>query len=146
MTTFVPFSRAQSVLLPPDLRDWLPEDDVAHVIVAAVERVPLGAFEVRAAPGGRAQYPPRRLLLALLIYAHANGIFSSRRIGSAANNAEDCGIPRLSAGASTRDCKAPPKDRAKPCKIAPLLKPLRRRDSVGASPRSSPPMSPLPAR
>jgi hypothetical protein len=118
---------------------------VAHVIVAAVERVPLGAFEVRAAPGGKAQYP-LRLLLALLIYAHANGIFSSRGIGSAANNAEDGGIPRLSAGASTRDCKAPPKDRAKPCKIAPLLKPLRRRDSVGASPRSSPPMSPLPAR
>jgi len=58
---------------------WLPEDDLAHVIVAVVERVPLGAFPVNARPSGTPRYPPRRLL-ALLIYAHANGIFSSRRI------------------------------------------------------------------
>jgi len=79
MTQFIPFSRDQSFLLPPDVKDWLPPDDVAHFVVAAVERVPLGAFEVRAVPGGKAQYHPR-LLLALLIYAYANGIFSSRRI------------------------------------------------------------------
>jgi hypothetical protein len=52
---------------------------VAHVIVAAVERVPLGAFPVNARPSGMPRSPPR-LLLALLIHAHANGIFSSRRI------------------------------------------------------------------
>jgi transposase len=79
MTTFIPFSRDQAFLLPPDAKDWLPEDDVAHFVVAAVERVPLGAFAVRPIPGGKAQYHPR-LLLALLIYSHANGIFSSRRI------------------------------------------------------------------
>jgi transposase len=79
MRQFIPFSRDQSFLLPPDLRDWLPADDVAHFVVAAVDRVPLGAFEVRAAPGGKAQYHPR-LLLALLMYCYANGIFSSRRI------------------------------------------------------------------
>jgi hypothetical protein len=33
----------------------LPEDDMAHVVVAAVERVPLGAFAVRLIPGGDAQ-------------------------------------------------------------------------------------------
>jgi transposase len=79
MTGFIPFSRDQAFLLPPDAKDWLPADDVAHFVVAAVERVPLGAFAVRPIPGGKAQYHPR-LLLALLIYAYANGIFSSRRI------------------------------------------------------------------
>lgn len=79
MTQFIPFSRDQAFLLPPDAKDWLPADDVAHFVVAAVERVPLGAFAVRPIPGGKAQYHPR-LLLALLIYACANGIFSSRRI------------------------------------------------------------------
>lgn len=79
MTGFLPFSRDQAFLLPPDAKDWLPADDVAHFVVAAVERVPLGTFAVRPIPGGKAQYHPR-LLLALLIYAYANGIFSSRRI------------------------------------------------------------------
>ncbi|MFC7739536.1 transposase [Roseomonas sp. GCM10028921] len=79
MTHFIPFSRDQAFLLPPDAKDWLPADDVAHFVVAAVDRVPLGAFAVRPLPGGKAQYHPR-LLLALLIYAYANGIFSSRRI------------------------------------------------------------------
>jgi transposase len=65
--------------LLPDLKAWLPANDLAHVIVAAVERVPLGAFPVNARPSGTPRYPPRRLL-AMLIYAHANGIFSSRRI------------------------------------------------------------------
>lgn len=79
MTQFIPFSREQAFLLAPDMKAWLPDDDVAHFVVAAVERVPLGAFAVRPTPGGRPQYHPR-LLLGLLIYAYANGIFSSRRI------------------------------------------------------------------
>jgi hypothetical protein len=66
MTQFIPFSRDRAFLLLPDDRDWLPADDVAHVVVAAVERVPLGAFAVRPIPGGKAQYHPR-LTLALLI-------------------------------------------------------------------------------
>src|SRR3712207_2801726 len=79
MPTFVPFNRDQSFLLPPDLKGWLPEDDLAHFIVAAVERVPLGAFQVKAQAGSKAQYHPR-LMLALLVYCYANGLFSSRRI------------------------------------------------------------------
>lgn len=66
-------------MLPPDLREWVPEDDLAHFIIEAVERVGLGAFKVNWAGTGKAQYHPR-LMLALLIYCYANGIFSSRRI------------------------------------------------------------------
>lgn len=79
MPNFIPFNRDQAFLLPPDLRAWLPEDDLAHFVVAAVERVPLGAFEVATRPGGKPQYHPR-LMLALLIYSYANGLLSSRRI------------------------------------------------------------------
>jgi transposase len=94
MTGFVPFSRDQAFLLPPDAKDWLPADDVAHFVVAAVDRVPLGAFAVRPVPGGKAQYHPR-LLLALLIYCYANGIFSSRRIERAAHR--DLGVRYVAA-------------------------------------------------
>jgi transposase len=79
MTTYVPFDRDQAFLLPPDLKDWLPEDDIAHFIVAAVERVRLGAFRTNPQAGGKPQYHPR-LMLGLLIYCYANGVFSSRRI------------------------------------------------------------------
>ena len=66
-------------MLPPDLREWIPEDDLTHFVIEAVERVDLGAFKVNRRGSGSAQYHPR-MMLALLIYCYANGIFSSRRI------------------------------------------------------------------
>jgi Transposase domain (DUF772) len=75
----VPFNREQAFLLPPDLKAWVPEDDLAHFVVAAVKRVPFAAFQVADRAGGKPQYHPR-LMLALLIYSYANGIFSSRLI------------------------------------------------------------------
>jgi len=79
MQNFVQADRNQPYLLPPDLREWLPEDDLAHFVVEAVERVPLSAFVVNDRGTGSAQYHPR-MMLALLVYCYANGIFSSRRI------------------------------------------------------------------
>ena len=79
MQNFVQGDRNQPYLLPPDLREWLPEDDLAHFVVAAVERVPFSQFRVNDRGTGSAQYHPR-IMLALLIYCYANGIFSSRRI------------------------------------------------------------------
>ena len=54
-------------------------DDLAHFVIEAVERVDMGAFKVNRRGTGSAQYHPR-MMLALLIYCYANGIFSSRRI------------------------------------------------------------------
>ena len=79
MSNFVDCDRDQAFLLPPDLRDWIPADDLAHFVIEAVERVDLGAFKVNHRGTGSAQYHPR-MMLALLIYCYANGIFSSRRI------------------------------------------------------------------
>lgn len=67
------------MLLPPDLRDWVGEDDLVHFVISAVERLPLEQFAVNTKGCGDEQYPPH-MMLALLIYCYANGIFSSRRI------------------------------------------------------------------
>ena len=72
-------NREQRFLLPPDLRDWVADDDLAHFVIAAVERVKLDAFKINHSGADKAQYHPR-LMLGLLIYGYANGIFSSRRL------------------------------------------------------------------
>jgi hypothetical protein len=46
MANFIPYDRGQGLLLPPDLRDWVPEDDLAHFVIEAVERVSISAFKV----------------------------------------------------------------------------------------------------
>lgn len=66
-------------LLPPDLRDWVPEDDLVHFVIEAVDSVGLERFHLNHRGCGSAQYSPH-MLLSLLIYCYANGIFSSRRI------------------------------------------------------------------
>ncbi len=67
----------------------VPEDDLAHFVIAAVERVDLGVFKVNHRGTGSAQYHPR-MMLALLIYCYANGIFSSRGIERATHR--DIGV------------------------------------------------------
>ena len=89
MSNFVDCDREQAFLLPPDLRDWVPSDDLAHFVIEAVERVDLDAFKVNHRGTGSAQYHPR-MMLALLIYCYANGIFSSRRIERATHR--DIGV------------------------------------------------------
>ena len=78
-TRFLSVDRATPMLLPPDLRDWVPEDDMVHFVISAVEGVPLTDFRVNVRGTGSEQYPPH-MMLSLLIYCYSNGIFSSRRI------------------------------------------------------------------
>jgi transposase len=94
MSKFVDCAREQPFLLPPDLRDGVPEDDLAHFVIEAVERVAIGAFKVNDRGTGSAQYHPR-MMLALLIYCYASGIFSSRRIERATHR--DLGVRYVAA-------------------------------------------------
>ncbi len=71
--------RDTPMLLPPDLRDWVPEDDMVHFVIEAVDRVGLSAFKLNERGSGSAQKAPH-MMLALLIYCYSNGIFSSRKI------------------------------------------------------------------
>jgi transposase len=76
---FVEVDRNTPMLLPADLRDWVPEDDLVHFVIEAVKTLPTGEFVINERGTGYAQYPPS-MMLALLIYCYASGIFSSRRI------------------------------------------------------------------
>ena len=86
---FQPVNRDSPMLLPPDLRDWVPEDDLVHFVIEAVERIPLKSFKVNDRGTGSAQMHPH-MMLALLIYCYANGIFSSRKIERATHR--DLGV------------------------------------------------------
>jgi transposase len=78
-TRFVNVDRDTSMLLPPDLRDWVPDEDMVHFVIEAVAGMNLPALKVNRRGCGSEQYPPK-MMLTLLIYCYANGIFSSRRI------------------------------------------------------------------
>src|SRR4051794_38357745 len=79
MTRYVAFDRDQPFLLPPDLKDWLPEDDLAHFIVAAAERGRLRAFRANRQAGGKAQFHPRAKVAPLGL-RYAKGLFSAAGI------------------------------------------------------------------
>ena len=78
-TRFVPIDRDTPLLLPPNLRDWVPANHLVHFLIAVVEELDLRQVRVNTRGTGSQQYPPR-LLLALIIYSYATGTFSSRRI------------------------------------------------------------------
>ena len=78
-TRFVNIDRDTPMLLPPDLRDWVQQDDLVHFLVDALMLLDLSAATVNARGTGSEQYPPG-MLLGLLIYCYANGLFSSRQI------------------------------------------------------------------
>lgn len=74
--------RDTPLLLPPDLRQWVPEDDMVHFVLQAVEQMTLSTLKTNRRGSGSEQYPPK-MMLALLIYCYANGVFGSRRIEQA---------------------------------------------------------------
>ena len=76
---FKTVDRKTPMLLPPDLRDWVAEDDLVHFVLEAVDRLPLSHFKFNQRGTGDRQFPPH-MMFALLIYSYANGIFSSRKI------------------------------------------------------------------
>jgi len=76
---FVNVDRQTPMFLPPDLREWVANNELAHLILEAVELCDLRAAQVNVRGSGSEQYPPT-MMLALLIYAYATGLFSSRRI------------------------------------------------------------------
>ncbi len=67
------------MLLPPDLREWVPDEDMVHFVIEAVAGTNLPTLKINRPGCGSEQYPPK-MMLQLLIYCYANGIFSSKRI------------------------------------------------------------------
>jgi transposase len=90
---FKALDRDQQYLLPPSLSDWLPEGDLAYFVVEVAEELDLGEIyryykvavdaetgqERPKAASGQPPFHPK-MMVALLLYAYANGTTSSRRI------------------------------------------------------------------
>jgi transposase len=78
---FVECDRDQELLLPPSLREWLPEGHLAWFVIDAVAEVDLSAFygAYRADGHGRPAHDPA-MMVALLLYGYAIGERSSRRL------------------------------------------------------------------
>lgn len=77
----LPYNREQDYMMPPSLREWLGEEDLAWFIVDAVTQLDLAAFYAayRSDGWGAAAYDPS-LLTGILLYAYCRGIRSSRQI------------------------------------------------------------------
>lgn len=78
-TKFAPCDRATPYLLPPSVQDWLPKDHLARFVVEIVERLDLRSLKDSYSGCGSKPYNPE-MLLALLFYGYATGVFSSRKL------------------------------------------------------------------
>ena len=96
-TTFRPYQPDQSLLLPQNLREWLPEGHLAEHVSDLVEGLDLTAFYRPYEGDGRrkAPYEPR-MMLKVLVYGYATGVFSSRKL--ARKLEEDVAFRVLGAG------------------------------------------------
>src|SRR4029453_14810712 len=78
---FISCDRDQAMLLPPDLREWLPVGHLAYFVIDTVDELDLGLFYAayRQDGRGRAAHDPA-MMVALVLYAYARGERSSRVI------------------------------------------------------------------
>ena len=79
MSNFREFDRETSFLLPPSLNEWLPERHLARFVVEVVDGLDVSAMVTSYRGTGSAGYHPA-LLLGLLVYGYATGVFSSRKL------------------------------------------------------------------
>jgi transposase len=90
---FVACDREQSFLMPPDVREWLPEGHLAWFVIDAVGAMNLDAFYAAYRRDGRSRpaYDPA-MMVALLLYAYARGTRSSRQIERACEEDVACRV------------------------------------------------------
>ena len=79
MAKFVNIDRDTPMLLPPDMRDWVPSSHLVHFMIDAIESVDTSMAQINHRGTGSKQYPPA-MLLTLLVYSYCTGMFSSRQI------------------------------------------------------------------
>ena len=79
--SYLPYEPQQQALLPQALQDWLPEGHLAYFISDTVDSLDLQAFYARYDGGGSRNQPFHpAMMVKVLVYAYATGVFSSRKI------------------------------------------------------------------
>src|SRR5258706_9218358 len=79
MNNFRTIDRQTGFLLPPSVDEWLPEKHLARFVVEVIDGMDLRAMSGAYRGSGSASYHPR-LLLGILVYGYATGVFSSRKL------------------------------------------------------------------
>ena len=82
MSRFKPIQRDTNYLFPPSMNDWLPEHHLARFVVEIVEQLDLKPMESAYGTSGSDPFHPA-LLLSILVYGYATGVFSSRKLENA---------------------------------------------------------------
>ncbi|MBA3007680.1 MAG: hypothetical protein KJ900_08675 [Proteobacteria bacterium] len=79
---FIPTNKDQQLLFPPSIQDWLPEEHLARFVVDIVSQLNLQPLaETYEGKGFKAYHP--EILLSLLFYGYATGVFPSSKIEQA---------------------------------------------------------------
>jgi len=95
--TYKSYYPDQDLLLPPSLRDWLPENHLAYCVSDVVDQLDLSAIEAVYEEEDRGQPPYHpRMMTKILLYGYCVGVFSSRRIQK--RLVEDVALRVLAAG------------------------------------------------
>src|SRR3569833_1063736 len=79
MSNFRSIARQTGFLLPPSVDEWLPEKHLARFVVEVIDGLDLRGMRGSYRGSGSASYPPS-LLLGILVYGYATGVFSSRKL------------------------------------------------------------------
>ena len=79
MSNFRTIDRQTGFLLPPSVDEWLPEKHLARFVVEVIDGLDLSAMSGSYRGSGSASYHPA-LLLGILVYGYATGVFSSRKL------------------------------------------------------------------
>jgi transposase len=79
MSNFRSIDRQTGFLLPPSVDEWLPEKHLARFVVEVIDDLDLRVMRGSYRGSGSASYPPS-LLLGILVYGYATGVFSSRKL------------------------------------------------------------------
>jgi transposase len=85
MSNFRPIDRQTGFLLPPSVDEWLPEKHLARFVVEVIDGLDLRVMRGSYRGSGSASYPPS-LLLGILVYGYATGVFSSRKLERATDD------------------------------------------------------------
>lgn len=79
MSNFRQIDRATGFLLPPSIDEWLPQRHLARFVVEVIDGLDVSAMSKSYRGSGSASYHPS-LLLGILVYGYATGVFSSRKL------------------------------------------------------------------
>ncbi len=82
MSNFRPTDRRTGFLMPPSVEEWMPQRHLARFVVEVVDGLDLRTMSGAYRGSGSASYDPA-VLLSLLVYGYATGVFSSRKLDRA---------------------------------------------------------------